>query len=536
MKYVKLSDIADIQIGKTPKRSERRYWGDGFPWLSISDMKTEIISKTKEQITEEAVVETGCKLIKKGTLLMSFKLSVGKLAFAGTDLYTNEAICGFILKKPKNVNTKYLYYALKNTKMTGSNIAAKGITLNSNSLRNLQIPFYENIDDQDRIAELLTKADNLIKQRNESISLLDLLLKNTFLEMFIHNEQKNDWLFTEVKKLVEKTKNAIKAGPFGSSLKKEFYVENGYKIYGQEQVISDDINFGDYYINNDLYKKLESCKIKEGDVLISLVGTYGKILVIPKDFKPGIINPRLMKISFDKEVINPIYFKYLFKSEYLLKQLKNLSRGGTMDIINASIVKELKIPVPPITLQNQFMVKVDKVDKLKKNYESSLKELENMYGALSQKVFKGELNVEDINLKKKEIETMEYDDIEKYSTANNIVKEKQDISKMNLLDYFGVPEDIQRSRENIEFEFINDDIFYQFLLKSGFKNKSFTLLEIETKYFDYFYHGANLDFDNQKWKEIIFKFMEANPPLIEQFFDDEAKIIKLKLTDEAYKA
>ena len=145
-----------------------------------------------------------------------------------------------------------------------------------------EVPFIlPSLKDQIRIAEILTQTENLINQRKQSIALLDELLKSTFLKMFVYNNENKDWLFTEVKNTVEKQKNAIKAGPFGSSLKKEFYVDKGYKIYGQEQVIKDDLNFGNYYINEELYKKLESCKIKEGDILISLVGTYGNISVVP---------------------------------------------------------------------------------------------------------------------------------------------------------------------------------------------------------------------------------------------------------------
>ncbi len=393
MKFEKLGNIARIQIGKTPPRGISKYWGKGNSWVSISDMKSSTISSTKEEITDLAVSECGCKMIPKDTLLMSFKLSIGKVAFAGKDLFTNEAICGIILKDKSKVASEYLYYALKNTKLVGSNVAVKGATLNTASLNALQIPLIEGIENQLRIANLLSKAENLIAQRKESIRLLDEFLKSTFLEMFLDKDKRKNWEFTELKNTVEKAKHSIKAGPFGSSLKKEFYVPFGYKIYGQEQVIKDDLNYGDYYINEELYKKLESCKIKEGDVLISLVGTYGKISVVPKDFEAGIINPRLMKISFDKEKINTTFFKHFFKSEFLHHQLKKFSHGNTMDIINVGIVKELIIPVPPITLQTQFAQIVEKTEALKTQYQKSLQELENLYGSLSQKAFRGELSI-----------------------------------------------------------------------------------------------------------------------------------------------
>ena len=160
-------------------------------------------------------------------------------------------------------------------------------------------------------------------------------------------------------------KNALKAGPFGSALKKKYYVTSGYKIYGQEQVISGDCTFGDYYIDEERYKSLENCAIQPGDVLISLVGTYGKLLVIPEVFEPGIINPRLVKITFDKEKVNPYYFKFFFQSESLKKALSENTHGGTMDILNLGIVRKIEMPLPPLKLQNEFVAFVYQVDKSK---------------------------------------------------------------------------------------------------------------------------------------------------------------------------
>ena len=150
---------------------------------------------------------------------------------------------------------------------------------------------------------------------------------------------------------------------------------------------------------DELYEKLESCKIKAGDVLISLVGTYGKIAIVPEEHEPGIINPRLMKISFDNKIINPVYFKYLFNGYYMTRQLGKLSHGGTMDILNVGIIKIIKIPTPPIDLQTQFAQIVYKVEALKAHYQASLNELANLYGSLSQRAFKGELDLSKVAIK-----------------------------------------------------------------------------------------------------------------------------------------
>lgn len=160
-------------------------------------------------------------------------------------------------------------------------------------------------------------------------------------------------------------KAIIKAGPFGSSVKKEYYVKSGYKIYGQEQVINDDPFYGDYFINEEKYNKLISCSVEPDDILISLVGTCGKTMIVPSNYQKGIINPRLLKIHFKKDYINPVYFKYYFADEDLQKDLANKSGHSTMNVMNVSILKSVDVIIPPLKLQNEFALLVKQVDKLK---------------------------------------------------------------------------------------------------------------------------------------------------------------------------
>lgn len=245
---------------------------------------------------------------------------------------------------------------------------------------------------QQKIAEILDTADQLRQYNKQLITKYDALIQSLFLEMFgdpVRNEK--GWETVQVESVASKEKHSIKAGPFGSSLKKEFYVQNGYKIYGQEQVIKDNMSFGNYYIDEKKYKELESCKVKNGDVLISLVGTYGKVSIIPEVFEKGIINPRLMKISPNKNIIRPDFLKFLLQSSHVEKQLKNHSRGGTMDIINVGIIRKIFIPLPPVKIQNLFAERVQMIEAQKQQVHEALAKSENLFQSLLQRAFKGEL-------------------------------------------------------------------------------------------------------------------------------------------------
>ena len=244
------------------------------------------------------------------------------------------------------------------------------------------------INTQKEIVNNLAKAKRLMLDRKTELDRLDDLIKARFVEMFgnpISNPK--GWATPLIEDVVAKEKNALKAGPFGSALKKEYYVNSGYKIYGQEQVIREDPSFGDYYISEEKFKQLENCAVQAGDVLISLVGTYGKLLIMPEQFQPGIINPRLMKITFDRTKVNPYYFKYYFQSEALKMALADNTHGGTMDILNLGIVRKLKMPLPPLKLQNDFNVFIKQVDKSKVAVQKSLEQTKMLFDSLMQQYF-----------------------------------------------------------------------------------------------------------------------------------------------------
>lgn len=131
----RLGEICEIAMGRTPPRLNQTFWGRGYVWLSIADLQSKVVLQSKEQITELAA--SSMALIPKGTLLMSFKLSIGRLCFAGCDLFTNEAICSF---NNLQADADYLYYALGRTDFSlYGKQAVKGYTLNKESLKLVEV-------------------------------------------------------------------------------------------------------------------------------------------------------------------------------------------------------------------------------------------------------------------------------------------------------------------------------------------------------------------------------------------------------------
>jgi type I restriction enzyme S subunit len=189
---------------------------------------------------------------------------------------------------------------------------------------------------------------------------------------------------------------AVKAGPFGSALKKEFYVRSGYRVYGQEQVIADDFSIGDYFIDATRFHTLRACEVRAGDVLVSLVGTFGKAAIVPNDALPGIINPRLIRLSLDPRLINPSFIKLYLESPGVQSYFESMAHGGTMGVLNATTISPLPVRLPPLAEQSRIVAKLDALFARSRAAKTSLERvpalLERLRQAILAAAFCGDLS------------------------------------------------------------------------------------------------------------------------------------------------
>jgi len=399
MRQERLSKLLDISIGRTPSRNESSYWGKGHRWVSIRDLNSKVVTETKEQITDRAVTDARCKIVKKGTLLFSFKLTIGKMAFAGCDLFTNEAIAAFAIKDEKELHPEFLYYALQSATYGGSNQAVMGKTLNSKSLAEIEIPVPP-IDDQIRIAHLLGKVEGLIAQRKQHLQQLDDLLKSVFLGMFgdpVRNErgwekkpfstllldiQSGKSPKCEARSAIIDEWGVLKLGAVTSCFFKE--EENKALPENERPSIRDEVKAGDLlFSRKNTYELVAACAY--------VFSTRSKLLM------PDLIFRFVFR---DDAEVNPIYMWKLLNAQSQRKAIQSLASGaaGSMPNISKANLREVLLPIPPLALQNDFAAIVKKVEDLKSRYQQSLTDLEALYGTLSQRAFKGELDLSRVPL------------------------------------------------------------------------------------------------------------------------------------------
>lgn len=158
------------------------------------------------------------------------------------------------------------------------------------------------------------------------------------------------WSVTKLKHLVIESV----AGPYGASLTKDMYTSSGYRVYGQQQVIPDDFEVGDYFISEAKFEEMRRYSVFEGDVLVSVMGTIGKVAVVPGDAPPGIINPRLVRYRCSDR-IRPRFLQRVLLSQKHQEHLLFEAKGTTMDGLNMSTLGNVPVLVPPLAEQASIL-------------------------------------------------------------------------------------------------------------------------------------------------------------------------------------
>ena len=381
-KKAELQNICDIIVGKTPFRANNAFWGVGSPWLSIADMTEsgKYIEKTKEQITKKAIAECNNQLIPLNTVLLSFKLSIGKVAITKIPLYTNEAIAALIIKDRKQVDSNYLYYALKAGRFSiGSNRAVMGSTLNKQKLKEIQIPIYS-LEEQRRIVEILDQANFLRQKRKEQIKLLDDFLKSKFLEMF--GDPLNN----------PKQVRQAKIGEVGTVITGNTPSRQNKDYYGDyiEWIKSDNINTPQF----TLTKAVEF--LSKSGVKVGRIAPKGSVLVTCIAGSPECIGNSAMTdrdVAFNQQInaftpgndmLQEFFFTQLWVCKGLIQQCSSNSMKG---LVSKSKFSNINILVPKKEYQLEFVKIFNNVMQTKQSMQGNMLKMGRQFDALIQEYF-----------------------------------------------------------------------------------------------------------------------------------------------------
>ena len=380
-KKVRLGDVFDLQMGKTPDRKNLDFFSTtDNKWISIADISKadKYIIETKEYISDEAVKKSGIKQIPANTVIMSFKLSIGKTAITKEPMYSNEAIMAFLPNGKYEVDNNFLYHLFSNKDWSeGSNKAVKGITLNKASLLEAKI-LLPPLAIQKQIAKIMDKCTEVISKNERMLENYDSLIKSRFIEMF--GDPVTNPMGWEVRKLKETTD--IITGNTPSRKDKDNY---GTFI---EWIKTDNITDKTYITKAAEYLSEKGEKlgrtVEAGSILMACIAgslkSIGRVALTDR------------KVAFNQQInaivpkqYNSLFLYVLFQNTQSYAQSTvNMALKG---ILSKGKLEELEYILPPIELQDDFATFVQQIDKSKFAVQKSLEKAETLYKSLMQEYF-----------------------------------------------------------------------------------------------------------------------------------------------------
>ena len=391
IQYKKLTDICEIingewgtEINENSKNIASVIRTTNF----LNNGKIDIQNKelVKREMNKNKIEQ---KQLKKGDIIIeksggSPNQPVGRVVFF--NLNSNEIfLCNnftSILRVKENINSKYIFYFLRNSYKNNKVLKFQNkttgiINLKLQNYLNRSYVYLPELKIQNKVVNILDILESILEKNQNYLIYLKELTKSLFTRMF-GDIRTNSFNWKQVK--LQDVCSSIVRGPFGSSLKKEFFVKNGYKVYEQKNAINQSADLGKYYIDEKKFKELQRFECKMGDIIMSCSGTVGKLFQLPENSKRGIINQALCKFSLNNKIKSTYFLKYL---EKVIGNME-LNGSGIKNISSVSYIKKVDINLPPIELQNKFAERIGKIEKLKFTFDKAL--ISNIFGKLYKKV------------------------------------------------------------------------------------------------------------------------------------------------------
>jgi len=364
---VALGDLAEIAIGRTPPRNDPSYWTTALdrPFCSIADIGAQrLIDPAREGVTEEAVLDGKAKRVPAGSLLMSFKLSIGRTGIAAKDLYSNEAIAWIEPRDEDEVSREFLRLYLPRIDFDRYiGVAVKGKTLNSASLRALPIALPP-IEEQRRIADLLNAFDSVVARcrvHHGEIGRLAEPLRARMLSSGGRGCKLRDLAVPD----------GIQIGPFGSQLHASDYRDTGSPVVMPKDMIGGRINTASIArVGSDDATRLTRHRLQVGDILLARRGDLTKRALVEEGQEGWLCGTGSIRIRVPIDQ-SRLVFETLSRNE-ASRWLVSHAVGTTMLNLNTHIVGDLPLVIPDLAVAQPYLAALETIESLERDADIRL--------------------------------------------------------------------------------------------------------------------------------------------------------------------
>lgn len=349
-------------------------------------------------------VKSDRQIVREGDVLISTANSnnlVGKCCFVPRLDYP-ATLGGFIAAvraSPTRLQPRFLFYWLSSPP---TQERFRGLARQTTNISNLPLADVAKepaplppLAEQERIVKLLDEADELRKLRAQADRHTSSLIPALFYEMFGDpSTNPKGWPVRSVEEIAVNGKRGVTTGPFGTQLGSKDFTTEGLEVFGIYS-LGDSNSFrpgGTKRISPEKFIELGRFNVLADDVLVSRMGTVGKVCVVPKGAPEGIVSYHLIRVRLRREQCDPQFFAQLLSvSETSAVGLSQNAKGAIMSGINATIVASFRVPVPPLPLQEEFAKRVTEIRELEAEQAASRECLDALFQSMLHRAFRGEL-------------------------------------------------------------------------------------------------------------------------------------------------
>ena len=379
--YKRLGEVCEVVSGSTPKTNIPEYWGEGHYWVTPAELNDTIvyIDKTERQITNEALAKTKLRLLPVGTVLLSSRAPIGKVAITKTEMYCNQGFKNCICSD--SIYNKYLFYFLR-LKKEYLNSLGRGATfkeISKSIAESIPIPLPPK-PIQLAIVSELDKINELIRLKKEQLKDYDNLAQIIFYEMFgdpVENEKGFDT------KRLDEVFPLITDGTHQTPTYTEDR-ENGYKFLSAKDVTSGSINWNNVkfipaWLHDNLSKRL---KPQKNDILLCKNGTTGICALVEDDDTFDIyVSLALLRPN---NLHNPKYLTYAINSPATKRQFDDSLKGIGVPNLHLKEIRRTIIIIPPLPLQLLFAQRIEQIERQKAEVQKTITDLETLLASRMQ--------------------------------------------------------------------------------------------------------------------------------------------------------
>ncbi len=394
-----LGAICGIEIGRTPSRSNPQLWDaskkTGNVWLSIADLANgqgHTVFDSREYISHEAASQ--CRLVSKGTLLVSFKLTLGRLAFAGRDLYTNEAIAALRLKTTE-VSPAYLYYYLTFFDWEDAcqgDTKIKGRTLNKAKLARILVRVPP-LPEQRRIVAILDKAfaaiDKARANTEKNLANARELFESYLNEVF--TKRGEGWQTIPLAEAVTVdctlSYGIVQPGP---------ECDTGLPVVRPVDLLGKAVGLaGLKRIKPILAARYKRTTLQGNELLLAVRGSTGVVALAAPELEGANVTRGIVPVRLEPTLVHKHFSYYLFLSPLVKDQIAAATYGAALQGINIADVRKVRLALPPLGQQAEIAASLEAVDRacggLGAKATRRLATLDELKKSLLHQAFEGEL-------------------------------------------------------------------------------------------------------------------------------------------------